>query len=253
MEKLERNFIFALLIGILCLIGYNIWQKNDYEKKMDELYNKLARTAETIKLRDGEYEKLMEKQKDLLKAIDQTTEQGKDLARRLDRADAKLLSVTNVNVQIKDEVLKLRDLINKPRTDGSWEFAVKKDQGLLGVDGSCFSGPTKDNASGCDLKLSVKPWTFSQVVNQKEDGSWAVDAVVPPEVALNFGRTVVNPRVLNQPWYTGLNGTLQLGLTRRQYNLGIGYKFKNWNVGPYASFDDKTTYGASVTWFPLEK
>ena len=253
METLERNFIFALLIGIVCLIGYSLWQKNDFENRMDALYNKLAATAETIKIRDGEFQKMMEKQKDLQGSIDRTTEQGKDLAARIDKANDKLLSVTNSQVSIRNEVINLKDLINKPRADGSWEFAVVNDQGLLGVDGDCWSGPTKDNKSGCELKLHVKPWTFTQVVTQREDGTWDVEAAVPPEVALKFGKTAVNPYILKPHWYENFNATLQLGLTRRQYNLGVGYKLGAFNVGPYASFDDKTTYGASITWFPWEK
>lgn len=249
----------VLVVVCLGLAGWNIWQKNSYQSRLDGLYNKLAEVAETVKVRDGEFKKMMERQKDIADAIDKSNEQGKGLSDDLKRTNSKLLSVTNAQVSIREEVISIKGILNKPRSDGSWEFPVEREQGLLGVGGLCYSGPDKDAKSGCELKLRVKPWTFSQVINQKEDGSWSVDASVPPEISLSFGRTAVNPYFFKPRWYERFNFSGQLLLNGRE-GLGVvgaGYKFSNFNIsgllGVGSAGNDHTYYGVGLTWFPWEK
>lgn len=259
MESFQKYTFLALIAALTGAIIWIVLQKNHFETKLDQMYNKLAETAETVKIRDGEFQKMMLKLKDLDEAIDTSTQQGKDLAEQLKDTKARLLTVTNTQIEIKKEVISLKDLINKPRPDGSWEFAVKKQQGLLGVDGSCFSGPTKDSKSSCELTLAVKPWELVQTVDQQPDGSWQVRAAVPPEVELKFGKVAVNPLALTPGWKERLNFSLQALANSKEgaVIVGAGYKIDNLNLslhlGGATAGSDHIYYGAGLTYFPWEK
>jgi hypothetical protein len=257
----SKLIILILLITVGSLAGWSTWQKYSHEKETLALQQRLAQSAETIKIQEGQYQKLVEVQKGLQASIDKSNEQGRELAERLDKVNAKLLVVSNAQVKVKDQLVKIEDAVNTKRPDGGWEFRVDKNEGLLGVNGLCWTGPTADNKSGCELKLKLEPFTLTQVVSQQPDGSWKVDAAVPPQVEIRFGEVSVNPYILRPNWYQKFNFTLQVGSTtgvqEGLVGFGAGYKVRNFNISGLTHFssagDSHGYLSLSLTWFPWEK
>lgn len=251
METFQKYFSLALLAILLVFVGYTWYEKTKMEQRIIDLQNELAKRMPTIEVAPGVFEKLAQVEKNLQNSIDQSTQQGKDLAKRIEDTKAKVLTlqtgVVNANSKI-DELLK-----NKENPDGSWYADVNKKDGPLYLRGKITAGPTKDNPIHPELNFGIEDLKLSIAVTQDKTGQWAVESALPPPLRIEWKVSKVNPYLLEPSWLEKVGFTAQLGLTRRQYTLGAGYKIKSWYIGPYALFDDNNTYGASVTWFPWEK
>lgn len=253
--------VFILFLAVLAIGGWGAWEKYTHEREIANLQNALAQSAQTIKIQEGQFQKLMEVQKDMQHTIDETTKQGADLAKRLEKLHATLLVVSNAQIDVQDQLIEVKDAVNTKRPEGNWEFKVSQKKGILGVDGTCFSGPTAEDKSGCQFLLKIDPFTVTQVVSQQPDGSWKIDAALPPGVDIRFDKVSVNPYILKPRWYEKFNLSLQgavtPGIQEGLVGFGLGYKVSNYNISGLTLFSTAGSnhgyVGLGITWFPWEK
>lgn len=147
-DKIILSLVVVLIIGVLISIIQNKIQQNNFNDKIKELNNTMAKTSETIKIDDNVYEKISLTQEKLIKTY--LEEQDKKLSDKFEDLNQKLLAVTKAQITIKDQVYKIDSssggkinqvIIEKEKEEKRLKVTFEKIQGYFKVSGYTLTNP----------------------------------------------------------------------------------------------------------------
>lgn len=272
---MHKYFYGILVVLVLALGGFLLYQRKTFLEEKSELNKKLA-----------ESEKLVQETKTSWSSrgveIENLKTDNKELQKIIKAKKEEVLAITNVALQWKNRYFEIKDAKqvivdnsgSQPASISSEcetcfsqsRFRVDFDQTKndIRIHGFTLTNPAE---AGINLEW-VKNLELQLILTKGEEGSYRVyidsknNDFVPVDLTLK-----VDPSVLNKKWYEKINfaagasfGNSLIGNTSwgGSANLGVGYLIThNLNLGLNVSILYTNNlylfYGANVTWYPFLK
>ena len=260
--------VVALVILVLVL-GY-AWTTSGFQKQILALQNELASKDKTIETQKGLFEKLGQNIKDLQGVIDTSTPQGKELAEEVKKDRAQIAQLTNVVLQLKDQVARGQGKVDQPTVihDGTpdhpndipvqpGETRVSFDQqfGVYNVNGWTLAPSGK-----YELHLNqTQPLKLVVALARDKDG--ALHSYVTSSddgVKADIGVSGLDESLFQPKWYERIKLDMDLGAGDGVLvGVGATYKVAHFDVGPKiwgtTLSGGKVFYGLHLAWAPFER
>lgn len=231
--------------------------RNRYESKIASLQNQIAGQDHTIEVQNGLYEKLAQNLGDARSALDTSTAQGKELADQLKRDHEQLVQVTNVVIQLKDQVARGQGTVttNVPEAPGETRVTFTQQFGLYHVYGSTLS-PSGKYELHLDQTLPLK---LGVALARDKTGAWhSLISSSDSDTKIDIGVTGIDESAFAPAWYEKLGVHLDLGAGPSGVLGGVGllYKIGKFALGPTVwgvTDNSGAYYGLNLSWMPFER
>lgn len=262
---ISAGILLAVVVALAVAFTLN---RRSYESRIVDLQNQVAARDKTVEIATGLYQKKTLQAQDLQKLLDKKDTQVKELQQQLDKTGAQLLTVSSLNIQLKNQIAKGQAtvVVTPPQnSSGKSTFAVSRKEDFGPFEVNCkMNGtePVTPGLVGSEISLTQpRLFKLNVVVSQDKDGTWRTTATSSDETfKIDIDLAAVNPLLLEPRWYEkiGLNTEVGIGTDPGLLvGLGATYEVGHFEVGPkvWVTIDRGVSpfFGASFGWHPFAK
>lgn len=257
----DKIIIVLVCLSTIVIIGMAVYlkvQQDKYNDNIAKLNNTVAGLSPTVKIDDSTYVKQIQNMQGLLTYL-QATNNG--MAQQLKNIDAKIISVSNAQIKIKDDISKLDNTKNPTKViiekDGSQRHIIDFNQnywaGYLNLSGQLISNPT---AGILTLKTLKEIKITASIYKDKKDGSFKVMVNLPDGIPVSD--MVIDGRVDTSiitdeyvaKWYNNFYVFTSFYVSKDGFFIGPSVQFRvgNFLIGPALLINSNATflYGISA-------
>ena len=245
------KFLSMLLsVALLVAGGFYAYERYRHNQDVKQLNNQVAKIEGTLKETQTAYSARGIE-------IDHLKAENKDLQKKIKDRDEKIVSLTEINIKLKDQLLNIPDAHETPTTDGKIRVDFSKDNGLLKVSGYTLTG----NPAYAEVKLEWLRNLKLQLILARDNNKnfrvyldEASSDIENVDLALR-----IDDSIFDYKWYENIlvQGQLSVG-DGVNSSIGMAYSGSKFILGPvytyiYDGNVGRRFYGLSVGWFLFRK
>lgn len=263
-DKIIIALFTVVVISVIASVIYIKVSQDNFNSKLQEQNNAIAKLSPTVKMDDTTYRKLIQEQNDILDTYLKTKD--KALYDKIDKMGSQIIGITDTQIKIKDEIVTLKgkkDGITSATIltpDGTKREVVEFNRNLwkdfLNISGSTISATPKLEAETTLTLKQLKPFNIKVAILKDKEGKW--DTIVslpdfPDNDVVVGGRIDLNPIISDYEshWYNNFFVGASFYVSKRGIVTGpfVGFRLLNkLLVGPSLMIDSNTEfyYGLNV-------